>query len=140
MAGSYIEAHKYSAPDSLLPLLFGVGTVTIVCGLLWYFPLFIARKILPPSTTEIAQTPVFDNWFTVGCSLIGVWVLVKAIPTLVSYVLGNYFGKRFFPDMVVVNPDWVLFVSFYVFQIVVGLWLFMGGNGLKKVLHWARNS
>lgn len=140
MAGSYVEAHKYSAPDSLMPLFFGLGAVTFVCGLLWYFPLFVAAKILPPSTTENAQSPVFDSWFTVGCSLIGVWVLAKAIPALVSYVLGNYLGQKFWPDSFVVNPDWVLLVSFNVFQLIVGLWLFMGGKGLKKILNWARNA
>ncbi len=140
MTGSYVEAHKYSAPDSLLPILMGFGFVIIVCGLLWFFPLFVAKRILPASAIDNAQPNVFDSWFSVGCSLIGVWVLAKAIPALISYIIGNYLGQKLWPDSFVVNPDWVLLVSFNVFQLIVGFWLFMGGKGLKKILHWARNA
>jgi hypothetical protein len=140
MAGSYVEAHKYSAPDSLLPLFFGFGIVVMICCLLWFFPLFVANRVLPPSVIDSSQLPVFDGWFSVGCSLIGVWVLAKAIPALVSYVLGNYLGKKFWPDTFAVNPDWVLLVSFNAFHLVVGIWLFLGGKGLRKILTWAKHA
>ena len=140
MTGSYVQAHKYSAPDSLIPLFFGVGVVILICGLLWFFPLFVARRIFPIAPSPIVQTPAFESWFSVGCSLIGVLVLAKAIPALISYVLGNYFGQKFFPESFVVNPDWVLMVSFNVFQLAIGIWLFLGGKGLKKILNWARNA
>ncbi len=140
MTGSYVEAHKYSAPDSLLPILIGFGAIVLICGLLWYFPLSVAKKILPSSATDGSEPAVFDSWFSVGCSLIGLWVLAKAIPALISYTLGNYLGQKLWPDSFVVNPDWVLLVSFNVFQLFVGLWLFLGGKGLKKIVHWARNA
>lgn len=140
MTGSYVEAHKYSAPDSLLPILIGFGVIVLVCGLLWCFPLFVAKKILPPSATGNSEPAVYDSWFSVGCSLIGVWVLVKAIPALISYALTNYLGRKLWPGSFVVNPDWVLLVSFNVFQLVVGFWLFLGGKDLKKIIHWARNA
>jgi len=139
LAGTYIQAHKYNAPESLQPIFWGVGAVIAICGLLWFFPLFIAKRILPPSTTDYAQPPLFDSWFSVGCSLIGVWVLAKAIPALASYFLGNYLGQKFQPDTFLVNPDWMLLVSFNIFQLAVGIWLLIGGKGLKKVIHWARN-
>ena len=140
MAGAYVEAHKYSAPDSLLPLFLGLGVVMLICSLLWFFPFFVAKRLLPPSTTDNNQSPLFDGWFSVGCSLIGVWVLAKAIPALVSYVLSNYLGGNFWPDTFVVNPDWVLLVSFNAFHLIVGIWLFLGGKGLKKILIWARHA
>jgi len=140
LAGTYIQAHRYSASDSLHPLFWGVGAVILICGLLWSFPSFIAKQILPPSTTDDAPTPLFDSWFSVGCSLIGLWALVKAIPALASYFLGNYLGQKFQPDIFVANPDWTLLVTFNVFQLIVGLWLFLGGKGLKKILNWARNA
>ena len=140
LAGTYVQAHKYSAPDTFQPLFWGVGSTILVCSLLWLFPLFITKMILPPSTIEGVQSPIFDSWFSVGCSLIGVWVLAKAIPALAGYFIGNYLGQKFYPETFAVNPDWALLVSFNVFQLVVGIWLFMGGKGLKKILNWARNA
>ncbi|MDX8398882.1 MAG: hypothetical protein R8K20_01380 [Gallionellaceae bacterium] len=140
LAGSYLQAQRYSAPDSLHPLFWGVGVVIFICGLLWYFPLLIAKQILPPSTTEDAPTVLFENWFSVGCSLIGLWVLVNAIPALASYFIGNYLGQKFEPDMFVGTPDWALLITFNVFQLLMGLWLLLGGKGLKKILNWARNA
>ena len=140
IAGTYLQAYKYSASDSLQPLFWGVGATILACSLLWLFPLFIAKKILPPSASESAQSPLFDSWFSVGCSLIGVWVLAKAIPALASYFIGNYLGQKLSPETFVINQDWALLVSFNVFQLVVGIWLFMGGKGLKKILNWARNA
>ena len=139
VAGSYLEAHRHSETNALVPLFLGVGAIVCICALLWFFPLFIARKILPSSTVNEAGPPAFESWFSVGCSMIGVWVLAKAIPALVSYVLVNYLGKKFWPDSFVTNPEWGLLVSFNVFQLAVGIWLFMGARGLRKVLNWARN-
>ena len=140
MAGSYVGAHRYSAPDSLVPLIFGFCVIVSICVALLFFPLFVAKRILPTPITNDLSPSTYDSWFTVGCSLIGVWVLAKAIPALVSYGLGNYLGKKFWPDSFVVNPDWGLLVSFNVLQLAVGIWLFMGGKGLKKVFDWARHA
>jgi uncharacterized membrane-anchored protein len=139
MVGTYTEAHQYSAPDSLKPIFLGVGVISLICLLLWFFPFFIAKRILPTSMNENAQTTVFDSWFSVGCSLIGVFELAKAIPALTFFGLGNYLGHRLWPDSFVISPDLAQRISFYTFQIVIGIWLFMGGKGLKKLLRWARN-
>ena len=86
------------------------------------------------------QTPVFDSWFSVGCSLIGVFELAKAIPAFTFFGLGNYLGHKLWPDSFVISHDFAQRISLYIFQIVIGIWLFMGAKGLKKLLHWARNT
>lgn len=140
MMGSYVQANNHNGTDSLLPILIGLGIVALICSLLWFFPFLIAKTILPISNLKVSETPIFDNWFTLGCSLIGVMVLTKAIPALVSYFLAIYLGQKFFPGSFQTDPAWSLMVSFNVFQFLVGLWLFFGGKGLKKILHWARYS
>ena len=45
--GTYLQLRKHSPNDTLLPLFIGFGSTLIVCGLVWYFPIVIAKKILP---------------------------------------------------------------------------------------------
>ena len=117
------------------------GSTLIVCVLLWCFPTVIAKRILPnTSSTENNQANLFDDWFSVGCSLIGVWVLAKALPALVSYITSDYIGQKLYPENYVQNPDWALMLYFNIFQLLFGLWLFFGGKGLKKILLWARRA
>ncbi|NOT15126.1 MAG: hypothetical protein HOP21_06030 [Methylotenera sp.] len=131
--------YKRTHIDTLAPLLIGLSGTLLICGLLWYFPTSIAKKILPnASISEEAQKPLFDGWFSVGCSLIGVWVLATAIPALGSYVIGDYLGQRLYPDSYIQNPEWSLLVAFNFLKILVGLWLFLGAKGLKKIIHWAK--
>jgi len=52
LVGTYTEAHQYSAADSLNPIFLGVGVISLICLLLWFFPFFIAKRILPPSMNE----------------------------------------------------------------------------------------
>ena len=137
--GTYLQLRKHSPDDTLLPLFIGFGSTLFFCALLWYFPTVIAIKILPNTTsTENNKTNLFDGWFSVGCSLIGVWVLAKSLPALVSYITSDYIGQKLYPESYVQNPDWTLMLTFNIFQLLFGLWLFLGGKGLKKILLWAR--
>jgi len=139
--GTYLQLRKHSPDDTLLPLLIGFGSTFIVCGLLWFFPIALAKKILPNTgSIENNQSNVFDGWFSVGCSLIGVWVLAKALPALVSYITSDYIGQKLYPESYVQNPDWLLMLYFNIFQFLFGFWLFLGGKGLKKILLWARHA
>jgi len=138
--GTYLQLRKHSPDDTLLPLFIGFGSTLFVCALLWFFPVALAKKILPNTSIENNQPNLFGGWFSVGCSLIGVWVLAKALPALVSYITSNYIGQKLYPESYVQNPDWLLMLYFNIFQLLFGLWLFLGGKGLKKILLWARHA
>ena len=134
--GTYLSARG----TSQLSFAIGALLVILICVLLWLFPTALARKILPVQGEESRNAPVFEDWFAVGCSLLGVWALAKAIPALTSYVIVNYLGQKMYPGNFSVNPDWPLHVGFNVFQLLFGLWLFLGAKGLKKILVWARKA
>lgn len=139
IAGDFFYARTPSLQISpLIPIIL-VFLLGVVCGLLWVFPLFVARKILPTSAGDSTQTPVFENWFTVGCSLIGLFALSKAIPALVDYYVINATALKLYPDTFMVSPDWPLHAGFNVLHVIFGVWLFLGGKGLKKILLWARH-
>jgi len=140
LTGSYIEATKHNSIQSLSPIAWAFGGIAGICGLLWLFPLFVSRNILPDTSSSPVQKATLDTWFSLGCSLIGIWVLAKAIPALASYLMINYLGQKIYPGTFAVNQNWPLLVTFNSLHVAFGIWLFLGAKGLKKVLDWARHA
>lgn len=139
LIGYYVSMKNYSGSETLHePLLWAVGIILLICTLLWNFPLFIAKKILPISASFNSQTPEFENWFSVGCTLIGVWLLATAFPSVLSYASVIYLDQNSVSQLFKTNPNWLLNILFTTFKLIIGIWLFMGSKGLKKVVHWAR--
>jgi hypothetical protein len=71
-----------------VPLVYHVvgPALLVVSALLWAFPLWLARRLLPGSSPEDARSdtglsgPVAAR---VGCGLIGLWCFANAVPKLV---------------------------------------------------------
>jgi len=139
VASNYFYARDHGLQLSPSFAVISAVVVALFCWLIWSFPLFIAKKILPASSESTTHSPVFESWFSVGCSLIGLFALSKSIPALVSYFVINYMGLKLYPTTFQVNPDWRLHVAFNFLQLFFGIWLFLGGKGLRKILMWARN-
>lgn len=134
----YFAADKYGNPSALWPIFLGAGVVVLLCSLLWFFPLFVARKILPRGDHPTTAAPTFDSWFGVGCALIGIWVLIRAVPALISYVMADYLGQHFSSVAFAEDPEKNFIIVFYLIQVCLGAWMFFGGRGLRKILIWAR--
>lgn len=140
VSSTYFTARGANHETMLAPFAIGAILVTGTCLFLWFFPTVLAKKILPKQSEEGNPKQVFDDWFSVGCSLLGVWGLSTAIPALVSYLIINYLGRKMYPDSFTVDPEWPLHVVFNLLHLIVGLWLFLGAKGLKKILVWAREA
>jgi hypothetical protein len=140
VSSTYFTARGADHETFLAPFVIGAILVAAFCALLWLFPTFLARKILPKQSEDENAKPVFEDWFSVGCSLLGVWALSKAIPALGSYLIINYLGQKMYPGSFNVNRDWPLHVAFSTFQLLFGAWLFVGARGLKKILRWMREA
>jgi hypothetical protein len=137
---TYFKAREGNQDTALLTFAFGAILIALMCLSLWLFATFLARRILPKQSDAPSTPSVFEDWFSVGCSLIGVWSLSKAIPALSSYLIVNYLGQKMYPSSFSVNLDWPLHVAFNVFQLLFGVWLFLGAKGLKKILLWIREA
>lgn len=134
---NYLASRAENVEAGVALSVLGTG---MVCFLLWCYPFAIARKILPTPTETDLSKPIFESWFSVGCSLIGLYALSKAIPALVSQSMLALFSRRLPAEYFQMDPDWRLTVAFNIFQLAFGLWLLFGGKGLKKLLTWARYS
>src|SRR5688572_13431227 len=88
-SSTYFSARDAGEQTSPLPFLVVAILTAVTCVLLWRFALYLAGKILPKQIVEKVAASTFDDWFSVGCSLLGVWALSKAIPALGSYFIVN---------------------------------------------------
>jgi hypothetical protein len=119
-----IELGK-NASASTLALGIFLTAIWALAGLaLWSFPQVIARNLLPnpmgnevPSAAGIAP----DTWLVVGCVLIGIWVIVSALPSLAQ-------------DIAVTWPSVHLASSgvYFGVRVLLGAWLILGARGLRK--------
>jgi len=140
ISSTYFTSRGANHETLLAPFVIGAVLVAAICALLWRFPTVVARKILPKQAEEEESGPVFEDWFSVGCTLLGVWALSKAIPALGSYLIINYLGQKMYPESFNLNPDWPLHVAFNVFQLIFGVWLFLGARGIRRIIVWVRQA
>src|SRR5215472_12810508 len=74
------ELRRYDDGAALAISLGVAGLVIAVVLVLWFFPRTVARILVPGIATSepVASSP--NDWFAVGCSLIGLWLLTVTIP------------------------------------------------------------
>jgi len=112
--------------------------VFAVIGLLWFFPLSVASKLLPPTVSDnrVALPP--EQVQAVGFSLLGLWVLVHAIPSALYWVFMSYHAAKPM-SLTELRPDDYASISTTGLEIVLGVWLLFGAKGLRGLLRWARS-
>ena len=136
----YVQAERLS-PDSAWAYSLGAGAVVLALSVvLWHSASWLAQRLIAGPSEVAERSSSFDSWFSVGCALIGLWVLAKAIPALLHYLVANFMGAEVFPNTYVVAPEWHLTAIFNTIQLFFGLALFLGGKGLGRVVLWVRNA
>src|SRR6266581_7487247 len=119
-------------------------TVAIVIGasvfsafilvILWFFPRSIARGLLPLSSDTPAQPSSQALWFTLGTTLIGLWVVASAIPPILRNLTVMYLFRSERMDM----SDLRSGLLYYFIELLVGLCLVLGAAGIRRFIWWAR--
>jgi len=137
---------------SIIPLSYydniSVGAWITIAGLglffagiilfLWFFPLFISRKLLPSDEVKegesIASVKDID---VIAFSILGLWVLASAVPDMVYWilmwmtVLSKSSGDAMLTEQVINTTVTVL-------EIIIGVWLLVGARGLRGLLRRMR--
>jgi len=123
---------NYWTVSFIVLLVLGAG----VCLLLWYFPLTIARKLLPvmhePRSEKAVDAPVA---LSIGLTLIGIWVLAYGLVDLTFWMTlwlrtrqQGYIDYQWSPEQIanVVSTG---------VEIAIGLWLILGNGGLRRLIY-----
>ena len=128
------QVSQGSHPPGFAYSLFLIVLMMVLALLLWVFPYSVASKLMPKTTEPAAETTAADTWLAIGCAVIGLWVLSRALPGLIRdlYVLRAADGYADTHDI----RSWALF-NFM--QVLIAAWLALGAAGFRKLFWVARN-
>ena len=103
---------------------------------LWFFPRTVARALLNEhNVTPSAEPASPDTWFAVGCALLGLWLMVPSLGSLIWRISVIYLAQRDPSlDTTSLHYDWI----YYGANFVLGFWLLLGARGARKLFWWAR--
>jgi hypothetical protein len=136
VAAWYITGRESNDPY-LLPILVLIAVVAVLCVLvLWFFPRTVARGLLPSGADAPVESSSPEVWFAIGISLLGLWLAASAIPG----VLRNFLVMYFFRAESVDKSGLVSGLIYLFAQLVVGVALIVGTNGIRKFIWWARDA
>lgn len=99
------------------------GIYTFVAMLLWFFPMWIAHKLLPRTRFENAINLQSLEAARVGCALLGLWFSANGVIGLVWYLFRSFLvigGQSAFESL---GPDAKLDFIVTFASIVIGLFL-----------------
>jgi len=109
-----------------------------IVWLLWFFPLSIARKLLPRTTQKSTEVAVSAQEIeTIAFTVLGLWVLSTGVPDIIYWI--TYWltiaNASVDPD---ISLDRLGYTLATVMEIIIGVWLMFGAKGLRGLLHRMR--
>src|SRR5690606_34094451 len=106
-----------------------------VCAILWFFPLTVARKLLPAMSEPRSETSMSGSVaLSVGLTLLGVWVLAYALPdaiywaTIFLLTRGPEFGHFEWGHQQIAS------VVTTAAELALAIWLVFGSSGIKRLI------
>lgn len=127
------------APANILALVIGAAAaVLLIALLLWAYPLTVARKLLPrPAREQPVAAPVATTIERAGFCLLGLWLLVRAIPQL------TFDGVRLHlytapGSTLALRPEDYASIAAHAVELLLAIWLLLGAKGLLGTIRWAR--
>lgn len=138
IALSPLAVNMLSQPDGIsTTALFVVSHLVVLaaCALLWFFPLTVARKLLPVMH-EPRSEPTIDASIalSLGLVLMGLWLLANALLDL-SYWLTLLMLHS---QKIAVSFEWtgteIAALVSSIVRLVLALWLLFGTAGIKRLI------
>jgi hypothetical protein len=134
---TFIEHGKSGSGAGLVATVSAV-LVLVAVGL-WFFPLAVARKLLPKATLDQPTNLPVEDVQRAGFCLLGLWVLTESIPDLIYYAVA--FAVSTSPSSLMsFEKNTYANVAHSIVEFVIGVWLLLGARGLLGVLRWARTA
>ncbi|QNP40172.1 hypothetical protein [Lysobacter solisilvae (ex Woo and Kim 2020)] len=111
----------------------------LLCAFLWFFPLSIARRLLPvmrePRSEEVIGAPIA---LSLGLVLIGVWLFAYSIADA-SYWLTLFIKSKQVTDATGTSVEWsheqIAGIVATLVQLVLSVWLVLGNSGLRRLIY-----
>ncbi len=115
------------------------AVVLAIVAVLWFFPLTVARKLLPRTQSEDRLALPLEQVESAGFCLVGLWIVATAVPSAFYWILMSYYVLK--PgSLLSLSPYELASMSSIGVQLILGIWLFFGAKGLRGLLRWARSA
>jgi hypothetical protein len=108
-----------------------------ICAFLWFFPLTIARKLLPVMKEPRSDKAINASiGLSLGLTLIGVWLLAQGAIDSIYWLTLIVRTKQMAQQMGFEwTPDQTAAMAATVFELGVGAWLVFGNAGLRRLIY-----
>ena len=135
-----VTDEEYAA---LAPVYVGTAVVLlsglILCAFLWFFPLTIARKLLPVmKEPHTASTVGPSSAMSLGITLLGVWMLTTAVPDAAYWITVAVVNRRMalqYPvDFVPHTAQDIAGMVSTAVQLVIALGMILGSTGIRGMI------
>lgn len=112
----------------------------LLCAFLWFFPLTVARKLLPvmrePRSEEAIRSPTA---LSLGLTLIGAWFFANALVDA-SYWLALFVRSRQTSNIRVDwTPEQIASMIATAVELIISFWLLFGSTGITQLIYKLRH-
>ena len=118
---------------TLIAVVLGSGLA--LCAVLWFFPLTIARKLLPVMKQPVSGSPMTEQVaLSVGLTLIGMWVLATAIPDTAYWTTIFLMTRKLESGYFGWGHESIANVVATIAQLALAVWLIFGSSGIGRLI------
>jgi hypothetical protein len=116
-------------------VIFAALVPFVISAGLWFFPLSVARKLLPVMRDSEPSHPIgSSNALKIGLTLIGVWLLAQSIPEVIYWAIyWSRINSSDDPNMSLMVPD-IARLALAGARLVISVLLIVGAARLNNVL------
>ena len=120
---------------SLLLVALVLASSVAVCAILWFFPLTIAKKLLPAMNEPRSETSMSGSVaLSVGLTLLGVWVLAYALSDAIYWTTIFIMTRSAEFEHFVWGHEQIASVFTTIAELILAIWLIFGSSGIKRLI------
>ena len=113
-----------------------VASVVAVCAFLWFFPLTVARMLLPAMNEPRSETAMNGPvTLSVGLTLLGVWVLAYALPDAVYWASLFFLTRQVDDGYFSWTNEQVASIATTAVELALAIWLIFGSTGIRRLIY-----
>lgn len=116
--------------------IFILGAGALFCGFLWFFPLVIARKLLPamrePRSEQVLGAPVA---LSLGLTLIGAWFFATSVIDASYWLTLIIHSKEVIDGPVEWSHEQIASMVANFTRLFLSLWLLFGTAGIQRLIY-----
>lgn len=129
-----LAANPVGSGDAVtLAYAMGIGCV-LVGLLLWFAPMLVAHKLLPRTQHDNRLSFQAHELARVGCSLLGLWLLARALPSLMWFLFRSFLMVDAGSSFSALAPDAKLDVAVGLFEAAFALVLVLKSSAFARLV------